>query len=356
VDVFQHDWDPAHHRDLKRWNAADPKYGAPPVTFTVSYTSGGTSYLVQFPQPFVISGNFQFEMVQSPDNSLRDSDALLGMVARAGSGDTVLVEQLYEYKYWGPTSSTPITDPNPRLEAYIAAAQRGALVRILLDSAYNDPGDPRGNTATCDYVNSVAASTGLDLACQLGNPTGTGIHNKMVLVRSGGQDWVHTGSINGSENSSKQNREMAVQVKSTEAYDRLATVFWYDYRYKVYLPVAMRDYPPASPASDLQIMALSGTTAPEYVTIENSGTGSQDMTGWYLVSVVGPQTFHFPSGYTLAPGATVRVESYTGAVDNPPAVLLWSTGAIWSNTGDKAVLYDSSDRAIDRACYGNACP
>jgi cardiolipin synthase len=48
VDVFQHDWDPAHHRDLKRWSAADPRYGAPPVTFTVSYASGGTSYPVQF--------------------------------------------------------------------------------------------------------------------------------------------------------------------------------------------------------------------------------------------------------------------------------------------------------------------
>ena len=80
------------------------------------------------------------------------------------------------------------------------------------------------------------------------------------------------------------------------------------------------------------------------------------MTGWYLVSVVGPQTFYFPSGYTLAPGATMRIESYTGAVNDPPAVLLWSTGAIWANTGDKAVLYDSSGKAIDSACFGNACP
>ncbi len=103
------------------------------------------------------------------------------MVARAGSGDRVMVEQLYEYKYWGPTSSTPITDPNPSLEAYIAAARRDATVHILLDSAYNDPGDPCGNTATCNYVNSIASAESLDLACLLGNPTGTGIHNKMVL-------------------------------------------------------------------------------------------------------------------------------------------------------------------------------
>ena len=73
-------------------------------------------------------------------------------------------------------------------------------------------------------------------------------------------------------------------------------------------------------------------------------------------SPVGPQTFNFPAGYTLAPGATVRVESYTGTVNNPPSILLWSTGAIWANTGGKAVLYDSSGKTVDSACYGNACP
>jgi len=70
--------------------------------------------------------------------------------------------------------------------------------------------------------------------------------------------------------------------------------------------------------------------------------------------VIGTQTFNFPAGYSLAPGATVR-ESYTGAVANPPAVLLWSTGAIWSNTGDKAVLYNGVDQALDSACYRNGC-
>jgi len=78
------------------------------------------------------------------------------------------------------------------------------------------------------------------------------------------------------------------------------------------------------------------------------------MTGWTRVSVVGPQTFNFLVGYTLAPGTGVRIESYTGAVNNPPSILLWSTGAMWNNTGDKAVLYDTSSKAIDSACYGNA--
>jgi hypothetical protein len=83
----------------------------------------------------------------------------------------------------------------------------------------------------------------------MGNPAGTGIHNKMVLVKAGAQGWVHTGSINGSENSSKQNRELAVQVKTTTGYDYLANVFWRDWvqaggntpnNNTVYLPVILR--------------------------------------------------------------------------------------------------------------------
>jgi len=245
MSVFEHDLDPANHKDIFRWTASDPTYGAPTPGFTPDYSSGGTSYTVQFPKPLTMAGTFSFEMVQSPETSLRDADSLLGMVARAGAGDRVLVEQLYEYTFWGPTTSNPTDDPNPRLEAYIDAAQRGAEVRILLDSAFDDPGDVRGNTATCAYVNGLASSEGLDLACKLGNPTGTGIHNKMVLVDDGGQGYVHTGSINGSENSSKANREFAMQVQSNEAYAYLAEVFWYDWRvdldHAVFLPMVVRD-------------------------------------------------------------------------------------------------------------------
>jgi hypothetical protein len=109
-----------------------------------------------------------------------------------------------------------------------------------LDSVDDDPGGVRGNAATCAYVNGLAGAEGLDLVCFTGDPTGSGIHNAMVLVSAGGQGYVHTGSINGSERSSKVNREMAVQVKSTEAYGYLAGMFWSDWldaAYAVYLPL-----------------------------------------------------------------------------------------------------------------------
>ncbi len=93
------------------------------------------------------------------------------------------------------------------------------------------------------------------------------------------------------------------------------------------------------------------------MTIQNFDTAAQDMTGWYLVSVVGgPQTFYFPDSYTLGAGATVRIESYTGAVNNPPAVLFWTSAAMWNNEGDEAILYNNSGTPVSSACYGNACP
>jgi hypothetical protein len=124
--------------------------------------------------------------------------------------------------------------------------------RIMLDSYYDDPGDVRSNFATCTYVNGIANMEGLDLACRRLNPTGTGIHNKMVLVWADGKGYAHTGSINGSENSSKNNREFAIQVQSDAAYSYLSSVFWpdwaKDYEYSTYLPLIAQNVPPCTGA------------------------------------------------------------------------------------------------------------
>jgi competence protein ComEC len=120
-----------------------------------------------------------------------------------------------------------------------------------------------------------------------------------------------------------------------------------------YLPVIAA---PTVPTPNLRIVALSGLSDPEVVTITNAGLVSMAMTGWKLVSVVGPQTYLFPADLMLAPGATVRIESYTLASNNPPGTLLWSTNPIWNNDGDKAELRNPLDSVVSNACYGNACP
>jgi serine/threonine-protein kinase len=109
------------------------------------------------------------------------------------------------------------------------------------------------------------------------------------------------------------------------------------------------------PRADVQITLLSSHTAPEYILLQNQGTALQDMSGWYIESTVGPQTFNFPIGFALSPGATVRIESYIGAKNEPPQALLWSINAIWNNAGDKAVLRNAAGAAISSRCYGDQC-
>ncbi len=230
------------HADVETWGT--PPFVGPPPGFVPDPSPEGWSYPAPFTTPLTLSGTMTLEMIHSPENSLRSDTGPISLLAAAGPGDDLLVEQLSERKFWGPQGSNPAQDPNPRLEAYIAAARRGASVRILLDSYYDDPGDPRSNRATRDYVNQIARTEGLNLQARIGNPTGRGIHNKMMLLRIGGQGYVHVGSINGSENSNKKNRELALQVRSDEARAYLSSVFDYDWELasaqETYLPLLHR--------------------------------------------------------------------------------------------------------------------
>ncbi len=240
--ILDHDLAPAHHADIRRWGEFADDF--PPLGFTPNYVNGGKGYAVKFPDPLVLRGAYPVELVQCPENCLRTRDALLGMIRRAGAGDTLLVEQLYEYPYWGVGTSNAVQDPNPRLEAYLAAARRGARVRILLDSFYDSFGEARSNYATCAYVNAFQAR--LDVECRLGNPAGRGIHLKLALVRDGNSGLVHLGSINGSETSNKLNRELALQIESADAYNYWAGVFQADWAaaklapHRQFLPLLFR--------------------------------------------------------------------------------------------------------------------
>ncbi len=51
LEIWNADFDPAHHRDIYRWTSADPKYGAPPFQFQPITVTGGSIYRVQFPNP-----------------------------------------------------------------------------------------------------------------------------------------------------------------------------------------------------------------------------------------------------------------------------------------------------------------
>ncbi len=67
---------------------------------------------------------------------------------------------------------------------------------------------------------------------------------QMVIIREEcekcGEDDSH--SINGTELSSKGNRELALQIQSNDAYDLLAAMFLADWGHDVYLPVIFNNY------------------------------------------------------------------------------------------------------------------
>jgi phosphatidylserine/phosphatidylglycerophosphate/cardiolipin synthase-like enzyme len=62
-----------------------------------------------------------------------------------------------------------------------------------------------------------------------GNPTGGGIHAKMLLLRVDGVTWSAVGSLNGGEVSHKINREVVLMVDHPAVYDRLLSVFAWDW-------------------------------------------------------------------------------------------------------------------------------
>ncbi|MFN8475477.1 MAG: phospholipase D-like domain-containing protein [Anaerolineae bacterium] len=225
--IFNRDAD-SRWGDLVPWSEGDSEFGPPPPGYQPPLVSGGVGYPAFATTPLTTTAD-HFELIQSPENSLRRVDGLIGLLGRAGAGDTILVEELSEPGWWGAAGSTADIDPNPRREALIAAARRGAAVRVLLDRFFDDPRDPRSNTATCVGLNALAAAEGIDLQCRTGNPTGLGIHNKMVLVRLSGEGYVHVGSLNGTEVSHKLNRELALQFHSQDTYAYLAWVFGWDW-------------------------------------------------------------------------------------------------------------------------------
>jgi uncharacterized protein (DUF736 family) len=100
----------------------------------------------------------------------------------------------------------------------------------------------------------------------------------------------------------------------------------------------------SSNSSNVVIKSISLTD--EVVVIKNEGSTSVNMTGWKLVSVTGNQTFTFPAGYVLQPGATVKIISGRRAVGDGVSTLKWTGRYIWNNDGDPGVLYNAAGEKI----------
>jgi hypothetical protein len=182
-----------------------------------------------FAAPLTATGQMIFQLITAPENALRPDAGLHALIQQAGAGDELYLTQLYEHKFWGSGDANPISDPNPRLELLIDAARRGAKVRLLLDSFFDEPEANRSNQSTVEYLATVAAAEGIDIVGAVGNPTGGGIHAKWLLARVNGVTWSAVGSLNGGEISYKVNREVVLMVDHPLVYERLLEVFLHDW-------------------------------------------------------------------------------------------------------------------------------
>ncbi len=380
-NLWNDDFDPANHLDLLRWSPTHPLYGAPPPGTVPITLTGGSGYSIRFPDPVAFTDTVAIEVIQSPANSLGHDEGLLGLLNSTGQGDSILAEELYEPHYWGESGSDPQSDPNPRLESMLAAARRGVKVRLLLDEYFDDSTNSRSNWSTCRYVNSVAANEGLDFRCALGNPTGLGIHNKMILVRRNGVGFVHVGSLNGSELSSKGNREIAIQIQSDPAYDLLRRMFQYDWPHRAILPIIYNDYTgPKNHALISEVLYDAyGPDDAEFIEIANPTGYPIDLSGYSIGDALSREDFEdvrrFPGDTILEPGETIVVAT-TGTgfwslfgfypdfeiLDTLPIVPLLIDDPEWGdpgaflqlgNLGDEVLLRDPEDEIVDAVAYGS---
>ncbi|MFN2134756.1 MAG: lamin tail domain-containing protein [Candidatus Promineifilaceae bacterium] len=380
-DVFDDDLDPAHHQDILRWQSDHPTYGLPQAGYVPIQASGGVTYTVRFPHPVSFKDAGYFTLHQAPENMLRNVDGILGVIGRAGEGDTVLAQQLQERPHWGAANSDPSMDPNVRLEAMLAAARRGARVRFLLDSYYDVTSSPVSNAATCARLEAIAQVEQLQLECISTNPTGMGIHNKMILVQVDGQGYVQIGSWNGTELSSKGNREIALLVQSNAAYAYLADLFERDWPHLAYLPVMAQRF--RGPSDYLLISEIlydsPGADDAEFIEIANPTSLRVSLSGLSIGDAVSPGDYEdvrrFPENAVLeaygvvvvATTATAFFEQYGlwpdyEVIDTEPLVEDLIDDPDWGdrdtflrlgNQGDEVILRDATDAVIDVVTYGS---
>lgn len=220
--------------------APDDAYGLP--YRKADFTPDEELHRGQYPdpvKPLVVDDTMNLELVLSPDTSLNERSAIIGMMGRAKK--TLYVEQNSIRRRWGKKadSSDPDSEerddadnaPNLPLQAVVKAARRGVQVRVLLDSTwYNVQGDEdRDNDDTVAWLNELARTEGLDIAAKVINLETTHlekIHAKGVIIDD---KEVFVGSINWTENSFKGNREVGVVVGHPKVAGYYAKLFRRDW-------------------------------------------------------------------------------------------------------------------------------
>ncbi len=121
--VFDADWQPERFYDLFVYSPQHDRYGQPPADFVLEPPADYDIAEAPFGAPVQTIGTADFVVVTAPENALHPDHGLRRLIEQSGPGDEILLEQLYEHKYWGDSVSNPVADPNLRLEAILNAAR-----------------------------------------------------------------------------------------------------------------------------------------------------------------------------------------------------------------------------------------
>ncbi|WP_096156477.1 phospholipase D-like domain-containing protein [Bacillus sp. FJAT-45066] len=224
LTAFNTDWNYLY-RDSFPYTPGHERYGEPSPGFEPDLEIPTGNYPALFPRK-EITGSFKVTPILAPDSTFLMETSIIGMIRSAK--DVVYVDQMYSHKYWGDMYGSPETDPNVYLEEVIDAARRGVTVRVSLGSSWLDPSNPRDNIHTVEYINTIAASEGLDMEAKLLDTTRTGLdktHNKGVIA----DNKVLISSINWSANSPINNREAGIIIENVEVAQFYKDVFLWDY-------------------------------------------------------------------------------------------------------------------------------
>jgi phosphatidylserine/phosphatidylglycerophosphate/cardiolipin synthase-like enzyme len=168
-------------------------------------------YTVVKAQPFTYTGKATVTRILSPDNTMDREKGFLGILKNAKQ--ELLISANYIDKWWGAKAdeSNLTNYPQPYLQEIVEAARRGVDVKVIFDRKVT-PGDKRGNQYVVQYLNDLAAKEHLKLAARLVSADGAGIgrtyHNKSLIVDGA----AVVSSINGSENSFRYARELAIKI------------------------------------------------------------------------------------------------------------------------------------------------
>jgi len=86
----------------------------------------------------------------------------------------------------------------------------------------------------------------------------------------------------------------------------------------------------------------------ESALISNHGDQTVDLEGWVLRDESSTHRYEFPPGTELAPGGDLRIFSICGVHPH----CFGDRDTVWSNSGDTAMLLDTSGNVVDRVRYG----